>query len=364
MERAAHSYRVEGAPRERGPHRLGRSSIMPAVDGTAFARAPLRISLGGGGTDLPSHYREHGGFVVSVAIDLHVRVRVATAPGPRFRLQHLEVEEVDDPRLIRHPILRAAIARHWDGRPLELASEGDVAPGTGLGSSGAYTVAAVKALELAAGRDLVGDPLAEAACSIEIYDLERTVGKQDQYAAALGGANTLTFDRDGTVLVRRLSLGRTTLDALRERFVLFFSGESRSAAGVLAGQVERTLAGDSELARNLRRSEDVAREGARALEAGDLDSLGPLMNEQWQLKLERLAQVPSPRIERLRDLALGAGATGVMLMGAGGGGHLLAYAPEPERVRAALIGAGAPEVPFDVDTDGCVGWRGQSPMRE
>ena len=178
-------------------------------------RAPLRIALGGGGTDLPSHYREHGGFVVSAAIDRRVRLRVSTE-ARRFRLEHLELEEVDDPDQIRHPILRAAIARHWNGRPLHLTSDGDVPPGTGLGSSGAYTVCAVKALELAAGRDLAPTELAEAACTIEIDDLGRTVGKQDQYAAAFGGVNAFTFGRDGSVGVRPLTLAPETSDRDRE----------------------------------------------------------------------------------------------------------------------------------------------------
>jgi len=324
------------------------------------ARAPLRIALGGGGTDLPSHYREHGGFVVSAAIDKRVHVAVGPAEGERTRLVHLEWEEVEDPAEIRHPILRAAIARHWNARPLNLSSVGDVPPGTGLGSSGAYTVCAVKALELASGRDPSPSELAEAACAIELGDLGRTVGKQDQYAAAYGGVNAYTFERDGTVGVRPLELSAETRDALRERFLLFFTGQSRSAAEILAGQVERTLAGDAELLENLMRSEEVARAGAVALEDGDLDRMGALMSEQWELKGRRLPHIATPRFERLRAAAIEGGAGGVTLMGAGGGGFLLAYAPDPEPVRAAMAAAGAPELTFDVDEEGCVA---ESPHR-
>ena len=316
------------------------------------ARAPLRIALGGGGTDLPSHYREHGGFVVSAAIDRRVHVTVGPATGERMRLVHLEREEVEDPAEIRHPILRAAITRHWNGRPLDLSSVGDVPPGTGLGSSGAYTVCAVKALEMASGRDPSRSELAEAACAIELGDLGRTVGKQDQYAAAHGGMNALTFERDGTVAVRPLELSPETREALRERFLLFFTGQSRSASEILAKQVERTLAGDSELLDNLLRSEDVARAVADALEEGDLDRVAALITEQWELKGRRLPHIATPRFQRLRAAALEAGAGGVTMMGAGGGGFLLAYAPDPERVRAAMAAAGAPELTFDVDDDG------------
>lgn len=323
------------------------------VIASVSARAPLRIALGGGGTDLPSHYREHGGFVVSAAINRRVHVTVGPAEGTRTRLVHLEWEEVEDPAEIRHPILRAAIARHWNGRPLDLTSVGDVPPGTGLGSSGAYTVCVVKALEDASGRRISPGALAEAACAIELGDLGRTVGKQDQYAAAHGGVNAYTFERDGTVAVRPLDLSADTRLALRERFLLFFTGQSRSASEILAGQVERTLAGDSDLLANLRRSEEVARASAEALEDGDLDRVAGLMTEQWELKGRRLPHIATPRFERMRSAALEAGAAGVTMMGAGGGGFLLTYAPDPERVRSAMAAAGAPELTFDVDEHGC-----------
>ena len=325
-----------------------------AVADTSLVRAPLRIALGGGGTDLPSHYRTHGGFVLSAAIDRHVRMRVAHSPDKSFRLEHLEREQVEDPARIRHPILRAAIARHGDGRPLVLSSEGDVEPGTGLGSSGAYAVCSVKALALLAGHDLPPGELAEAACSIELDDLGRTVGKQDQYAAAHGGLNALTFEPGGAVGVRRIEPSGPVREALRQRFLLFFTGQSRSAAHILSWQVERTLRGDAALERNLLRTGELARASCTALEAGELDALAELMNEQWALKRERLSQLPMERIEELRTLALAQGARGAMLMGAGGGGYLLTYAPEPNTLRRAFERAGVPELRFDLDVEGCV----------
>lgn len=328
---------------------------MRGVEAAILVRAPLRVALGGGGTDLPSRYREHGGFVVSAAIDRHVHMRVAAAPpGERYRLRHLEDEDVDDPAQIRHPILRAVIARHGDGQPLDLHSAGDVAPGTGLGSSGAYAVCAVRGVAMVAGEELDARELAEAACRIELCDMGRTVGKQDQYAAAHGGVNALTFERDGSVHVRPLALGADARTALEERFLLFFTGRSRSAADVLASQVERTNAGDDGLRRNLAATEQLARATAGALEEGRLDALGELMNDQWELKRDRLAHLPVPVIEELRERALEAGAHGAMLMGAGAGGYLLVYAPDPERVRASMAAAGAPELAFGLDERGCV----------
>jgi len=324
------------------------------VSGTVLARAPLRIALGGGGTDLPSHYRRHGGFVLSGAIDRYVRMRVSPAAGAAFRLEHLESEEVEDPALIAHPILRAAIARHGPGRPLHLTSEGDVEPGTGLGSSGAYAVCAVKALSLAAGVELDARAAAEAACTIELEDMGRAVGKQDQYASAHGGLNCFTFHRDGAVSIRHLDLSPPVREELRERFLLFFTGQSRSAAQILAGQVERSEAGDRGLQRNLLRTAVAARETVPALEAGDLDAVAALMNEQWSLKRERLARLAMPRIESLREAAMAGGASAAMLVGAGGGGYLLMHAPDPAAVRAAMERAGAPELTFDLDTEGSV----------
>ncbi|HEX5909733.1 MAG TPA: hypothetical protein VFY44_04515 [Thermoleophilaceae bacterium] len=325
------------------------------MDPVLSVRAPLRISLGGGGTDLPSWYRSHGGFVLSAAIDRYVRVRVSPASGPRFRLEHLYLEEVEDPAEVEHPILRAALARHWNGRPLDLVSISEVPPGTGLGSSGAYTVCSIKALDVASGRDPSAAELAEAACDVELGDLGRTVGKQDQYAAAHGGVNAFTFGQDGGVDVRRLALGPATRAAFDQRFLLFGTGgEQRSAADMLATQVERTLAGDDELRRNLDGAEELARSACAALEADEPDRLGELMNDQWALKRERLAGVPMDRVEVLRVAALEAGAVGARLVGAGGGGYLLVCAADPEPVRAALTEARAPELTFGLDEHGCV----------
>ena len=318
-------------------------------------RAPLRVALGGGGTDLPSHYRRRGGFVVSAAIDKYVHMVTSLGVRPRYVLKHLEVEEVDSPEEIRHPILRAALSNHWDGRPLEIASTSDVPPGTGLGSSGAYTVCVLKSLELAAGRDSTPGELAEAACEIEIDVLRRTVGKQDQYAAAHGGVRAYEFKQDDSVDVRRLELSPEVCTALRDEFLLFYTGKERSASDVLSHQVNRTLAGDQEVERNLERTEQLARESCAALEAGELERLAELMDQQWEVKRGRAPGAVPVEVEELRDTAKGAGGLGVVLVGAGGGGFLLVYTRAPEETRAAMAEAGAPELGFDVDEEGCTG---------
>lgn len=311
-------------------------------------RAPLRVSLGGGGTDLPSFFCDEEGFVLSAAIDKHVGLLVSTAFQSRFRLKHLAWEEVESAADVEHPILRAALTHHWSGVPLELASVADVPAGTGLGSSGAYAVSAIRALS-----GLEGEELAEAACHLEIELLARTVGKQDQYAAVYGGVNALTF-RPGSVGVRALELPEVSASALRERFLLFYTGGSRSASKVLSDQVSRTLAGDPGVRDNLRRTASLARETCAALERGDLDACGELMNESWEIKRARSAAMVPQSLASLRDLALRSGGSGAMLMGAGGGGFLLVLAEDPGRLRAAMEEAGAPELPFGIDTEGCV----------
>jgi len=308
-------------------------------------RAPLRVALGGGGTDLPSYYREHGGLVVSTAIDKYVHMTVSARFQERFLLKHLEWEEVDDPSEVSHPILRAALEHHWDGGAVELASVGDAPPGTGLGSSGAYAVCSIKALAALSGRELEPAQLAEAACHLEIEVVGRSIGKQDQYAAAFGGVRAYEFRPDDSVAVRELQLSDHVRDALRDQFLLFFTGRSRSASELLgAGQDESAL----------HRLKELAAATATALESGDLDRVAELMEEHWEAKRRRSPGTVTQEMEELRERALRAGARGVISLGAGGGGFLLVYAPDAERTRASLW---VTELPFGLDSRGCTALR-------
>lgn len=326
------------------------------VDQAVIARAPLRIPLGGGGTDLPAHYREHGGFAVSATIDRHIHVMLSTALARRFRLKHLEWEEVERPEEIRHPILHAAVEHHWDGTPFELASVGDVPPGTGLGSSSAYTVGVLAALAAARGEELGPEALAARACRLEIEHLAQSVGVRDQYAIAVGGVTAVELaggESGDAIAVRRLEVPEATLAEMRDRLLLFFAGERRAASqSMLTPLIER--GGEAAMRRNLARTAEIAREVAELLEAGDLAAVGDLMNEQWELKVERTPDAITERIAELRAGAVGAGgARGAVLGGAGGGGFLLVHSDDPEATRAAMGAAGAPELRFDVEQRGC-----------
>ena len=198
-----------------------------------FARAPLRISLGGGGTDLPSYYRQRGGFLIAGAIDKYIYMLTHTVFQKRFRLKYSEFEEVDHPSEIRHPIFRETLLRHWEGSPLEIASVADIPAGTGLGSSGSFTVCLLKALALGGRMASTPGGIAEAACHIEIDVLGEPSGKQDQYVAAHGGICAYTFNPDDSVTVEPLRISAETIAAMSDGFLLFFTGETRKATDIL-----------------------------------------------------------------------------------------------------------------------------------
>jgi D-glycero-alpha-D-manno-heptose-7-phosphate kinase len=320
-----------------------------------FSRAPLRISLGGGGTDLPSYYREHGGFLVSGAIDKYVYMLTHTVFQRRYRLKYAEFEEVDDPREIRHPILREVLVRHWRGEPLEIASVADVPAGTGMGSSGAYTVCLLKALALARHTTLPPRELAEAACAIEIDVLKEPVGKQDQYVAAHGGVCAYTFHPDDTVTVEPLELDPDTLRRMSSNFLLFYTGEARRASALLADQNRRTHEQDDAMLENLHRTKALGYESRTLLEAGDLERYAELMHEHWRNKRERSPGMANENIDRLYTLARRSGVVGGKLVGAGGGGFLLVYASRPDDTRQAMRAAGVQELRFELDFQGAIG---------
>lgn len=320
-----------------------------------FGRAPLRISLGGGGTDLPSYYERHGGFLVAGAIDKYIYMLTHTVFQKRYRMKYSALEEVDDPGDIRHPILRETLLRHWHGSPLEISSVADVPAGTGMGSSGAFTVCLIKSLALARREAITPSALAEAACEIEIDVLGDPVGKQDQYVAAHGGICAYVFQPDGRVEVESLALATSTLNDLASKMLLFYTGEARSASNILADQVERSEAGDADMLANLHRTKQIGLESRALLESGDLEAYAELMHEHWENKRRRSPGMVNDKIDRLYTLARRSGAVGGKLVGAGGGGFLLVYARRPDDTRQAMAAAGAPELPFDFDFQGAVG---------
>jgi D-glycero-alpha-D-manno-heptose-7-phosphate kinase len=317
-----------------------------------FSRAPLRISLGGGGTDLPSYYEQHGGFLVAGAINKYVYILAHTVFQRTYLMKYAQTEEVDEVSQIRHPILRETLTRHWRGNPLEISSVADVPSGTGMGSSGAFSVCLLKALAHARSTSITPGALAEAACEIEIGILNEPVGKQDPYVAAHGGICSYTFHPDGAVEVAPLELSPDTLRRLRDHMLLFYTGEARSASSVLSDQDERSRRSDAEMLANLHRTKEMGVRSQELLLSGDLESYAELMHEHWENKRRRSPGMTSEHIDTLYTLARRSGAIGGKLVGAGGGGFLLIYARRPADTRQAMAAAGAQELVFDFEFGG------------
>ncbi len=318
-----------------------------------IARSPLRLSLGGGGTDLPSYYREHGGFLVAGAISKYVYITLHRTYVPDLIVKYSRLERVTHSREIEHPIIRECFALlGLDGSNMELTSMADIPASTGLGSSGSFTTALLKALH-AWKRDLVHpEQIAREACHIELDRLKEPVGKQDQYIAALGGLTCFEFLPDDTVKAWPLAIDRDTLEEMEDNLVLFFTGYSRSASSILQEQDQRSKSGDAEMVRNLHYIKELGLRSKKALESGALGEFGTLMNEHWQHKKQRSKGMSNSVIDEFYDFALANGALGGKLIGAGGGGFLLFYTTEKPRLLRAMRNKGLSEVRFEFDFAG------------
>lgn len=317
-----------------------------------ITRAPLRISLGGGGTDLPSYYREFGGFVISAAITKYIYIGINRTFSQDYVLKYSELERVQEVAEIKHPILREALALHHVGPALEIISLADIPAGTGLGSSGAFTVGLLKALYGLQREHIVTGSLAEEACQIEIDRLGRSVGKQDQYIAAFGGLTRFEFCSNDEVRVSPLRISNQTLHDLEERLLLFFTGYSRQADSILDDQRTRSERRDGSMLENLHMIADIGRRVGEVLEKGDTRGFGELMHEHWEHKRTRSKSMSSDSIDRWYEVGRANGAVGGKLVGAGAGGFLMFYAEDPAALREAMTGLGLAELRFSFDHDG------------
>jgi D-glycero-alpha-D-manno-heptose-7-phosphate kinase len=318
-----------------------------------IVRSPLRISLGGGGTDLASYYRDHEGFLIAAAIDKYVYVSLIKPFRPGIYLKYSEIEHVDGVDQVRHRIIREALKLFPDeAGQIEITTLADIPAGTGLGSSGSFTTALLRALHAQSRSIIHPRELAEQACHVEIDILKEPIGKQDQYIAAFGGITCLTFRRDGTVEAQPLALAEDTRNALSDNLLIFFTGYARSASDILRDQDMRTRQNDGSMIDNLHYVKDIGLRSKGALEQGDLAAFGKLMHEHWLHKRKRSNGMSNSEIDRWYDLGIESGAIGGKLIGAGGGGFLMFYAEEKVRLRHAMRGAGLAEVRFHMDFEG------------
>ena len=318
-----------------------------------ITRSPLRISLGGGGTDLPSYYREHSGFLIAAAIDKYVYINVHQRFVEGFLLKYSHLEEATTIDEIKHPIIREALKLVGiQERNLEITSMADIPAGTGLGSSGSFTTALLKALH-ALKKDLVHPAeLAEQACCIELEKLGEPIGKQDQYIAAYGGITCFRFLADGRVEAAPLKISEETLFNLEDNLLLFFTGYSRAASAILKEQDDKSKQADPAMIDNLHFVKDLGKQSQKALESGDLGEFARLMDVHWWRKKERSRGMSNHDINEWYESAMANGALGGKLIGAGGGGFLMFYADDKVKLRHAMRQKGLTEVRFRFDFEG------------
>ena len=318
------------------------------------SRAPVRFSLGGGGTDLPSYSREHGGFVVAAAVDKFVNVCVARRFQNNIRLAYSESEIVDNADQIKHRIFKAALKMTGIERGLELHSLADVPANTGLGSSSSFTVALLNGLHAYKREFVPAEQLAKEACELEIDILKEPIGKQDQYIAAYGGISALTFHTDGSVDVERLPLRDEVIDDLESNLIIYYSGVERSASAVLKEQAKTIVENKDAAVQRMHRIKELGHETKRILLAGEIDHYGEMLHEHWTNKRKLAANMADGTIDEHYEAARKAGAIGGKLMGAGGGGFFMFYvrAAERRRVHDALAARGLRPMRFRFDFDG------------
>ncbi len=318
-----------------------------------IVRSPLRITLGGGGTDLPSYYRDHDGFLVAAAIDKYVYITVHQTFVPELIVKYSKLERVAHARDLEHPILREAFELVGvGGESLELTSMADIPSGTGLGSSGSFTTGVLKALHTLRRNLVHPRELAEQACFIELDRLREPIGKQDQYIAAYGGITCFQFGTDDRVEAWPLRVSTEVRANLEDGLVLFFTGYSRSASEILKEQDDRTRMLDPEMIDNLHYVKDLGLRSRDALEAGALHEFGTLMHEHWEHKKRRSGGMSNPQIDHWYEVARDNGAVGGKLIGAGGGGFLMFYTEDKLHLRRAMAALGLPEVRFHFDFEG------------
>ena len=318
-----------------------------------ITRSPLRISLGGGGTDLPSYYEEHGGFLIAAAIDKYVYITLHKTFVDDLIVKYSRLERVEHAGLLEHPIVREACALlQMDGRSLEITSMADIPAGSGLGSSGSFTTALLKALHTYKKNIVRPVEIAAQACQIELEKLHEPIGKQDQYIAAVGGVTSFHFLPGGKVEVIPVELAEETLFNLQDNLLLFFTGYTRPASKILQEQNDKTKSVDKAMVENLHFVKELGVQSKEALEAGNLREFAQLMDVHWQRKKERSGGMSNAQINEWYDFAMANGALGGKLIGAGGGGFLMFYSEQTTRLRRAMREQGLREVRFRFDFEG------------
>lgn len=319
-----------------------------------ITQTPFRLTLGGGGTDLPSYYSKYGGFILSMAIDKYMYISLNTPLlSACIQVRYSQNEVCRGPSEVRHTLARAALEFLGVAQQIEIVSIADIPAGTGLGSSGCYLIGLLNGLHTLLGRPVGPDQLAEEACHIELDLLRKPVGKQDQYMAAFGGLTTLNIDASGKVQVDALRVHPETLEALESNTLLFYTGVSRDALAILGQQSREVRRDNAVVVESLHRIKQIGLEIQSALVRGDVHRFGELLDVHWQSKKHLSNGISNPQIDTWYELARKNGAVGGKISGAGGGGFLMVYCDNGKaRLRAAMSAAGLVELRFRLDYEG------------
>jgi D-glycero-alpha-D-manno-heptose-7-phosphate kinase len=316
-------------------------------------RTPVRIPLGGGGTDLPSYYTQYGGFLVSAAIDKYIYVAVNKRFEKSIRLSYSSTEIVDSLEEIKHPIVKQALKHLNIDSGIEITSIADVPSNTGLGTSSSFTVGLLNALHSFKREKVNAKDLAEEACYIEIELLKEPIGKQDQYLAAYGGVQCLELDRLGNVKVTPLHLSEDVIDQLESNILLFYTGIRRSASEVLAPQSKGASLDKEKVIENMHKIKQIGYEIKKSFEEGNLARLGELLDIHWQTKKGLSDKITQSQIDNWYEKAKNNGALGGKLMGAGGGGFFMFYCNNGKNgFRKAMEQESLKEMRFKIDFEG------------
>jgi D-glycero-alpha-D-manno-heptose-7-phosphate kinase len=319
-----------------------------------ITRTPFRLTLGGGGTDLPSYYREHGGFILAVGIDKYMYLNVKPPiVDDIVRVQYSKLEIVDHIHELKHTLAREALRFFHIENGIEIVSIADIPAGTGLGSSSCYLVGLLNAIHCLTQVSVSRQELAEEACRIELDILQKPIGKQDQYMAAFGGLTVLDIAKDGKVSVSRPVLHRELMENLETNILLFYTGKAREAEAILTKQDRATKNNDQAVVESLHEIKDIGIEIRDAIVRGNPRRFGELLDIHWQVKKRLSDGISNSQIDDWYELAKANGAVGGKISGAGGGGFLMLYCEEGRpRLREAMRRAGLRELNFRFEFEG------------
>jgi D-glycero-alpha-D-manno-heptose-7-phosphate kinase len=318
-----------------------------------ISRAPVRLSMGGGGTDLPSYYTRYGGFLLATSINKFVYIMVNRRFYESIRLSYSQTEIVDAVEQVNHPIFREALRYTGIDSQIEIVSVSDVPAQCGLGASSSFLVSLLNGLYAYRKEYLTLKELAECACTIEIDILGEPIGKQDQYAAAFGGFNAYTFDKDGTVTVEPVHISEEDLDELQSNIFLFHMKKERKAGEILSDQNDKTNNGDQATIENLHMIKEMGLRTREVLEAGKIDELGEILHEHWVTKKKLSGRISDAFIDEAYEVARKNGALGGKIVGAGGGGFLMLYCPQNRaRLISSMNGLGLSPMKFSFEREG------------